>query len=104
MVDEALKRLVWKFIFVGKIKIVKNLIQLRAIRDGDLSKTSLSRLPISVDVFLLPPRAIARYLKAMVIVDARKFLIMKLLDHLRILFIPHIAHAFIEKEAKNVFL
>ena len=38
MVDEALKRLVWKFIFVGKIKIVKNLIQLRAIRDGDLVK------------------------------------------------------------------
>ncbi len=39
----------------------------------------------------------------MIIVNAGKLFIMKLIDHLRILFIPYIAHALVKEESENVF-
>ena len=38
MIDEALKSFVWKFIFVRKIKVVKNLVELGTVCISELIK------------------------------------------------------------------
>jgi hypothetical protein len=89
VIDEALQRFIWKFVFIGKIKIVEDLVELRAICIGELVEDFIQLMANAFGLFLYyVPSAISRNLKAMIVIGSRNFFVMIFLKNFFIFFVP----------------
>src|SRR3989344_7390961 len=88
-----------------EIKVVKNFVELRAIRIRKLVKNSVK---LGADILRLflnnRPSAILRHLKAVVVISASDSFVFILIHHAFILFVPYVANTFIKEKTENIFL
>src|SRR3989344_7898688 len=104
MIDEALKCFVWKFVFVCKIKVVKNLVELRTICVGEFIKNLVELVSDSLGLILNDfPSAIFGYLKTVIVIGFCNLLIVILFKDFFIFLVPHIAYALVEQKSENIF-